>query len=100
MTEDTIAARLARDPWQTPLGLTASAVWQAEEATTAMLASTDRHDTAPAALRALVRARRYCLEATPLMASQEDRELLAALVAACDEFLVKQGFEPVVRVAA
>lgn len=102
---DSLADTLREKPWQTALGLCASAVWHAQETAKALatLGATDpeaRRIVAAEALRALVKARRWLLDASPLLRSHDERELHGYLVAECDALAVQQGFCPVVRAAA
>ncbi len=83
--------RLAAEPWQTALGLASAAVWRAQEAV---------EGPADEAIRALVIARRYTLDAAALVTTQEDREQLAYLTAECDALATRLGFVVVGRAAA
>lgn len=92
---DTLAYILARDPWSTPLGLASQAVSRAEEALECLRAAPDaKRELRPRAVAQLVRARRFVLDASPLVGSQVDREQIVYLGELLDEIARALGFLP------
>lgn len=90
---DTIASRLAADPWHTPRSLVCGAV-ELAEAETERLDVLPRDEQGPRAAAALDRARRYLAEFAPMATSDDDCELLGWLIALCDELEKRQAPAP------
>lgn len=102
---ESLAEKLTREPWHTALSCAAKAVWDAQEATAlaesvAPLGGLVAKVGKAQAIRELVRARTWLLDATELLRSQKERELHGYLIAECDALATRLGFKVEGRAAA